>query len=397
MTATPPAPARRLPQLDWEILGLILAWKVGVFVVIFVANALVPFRGSGPAAIGPHNPSVWSAFRVWDSDSYIFLAEKGYGPDEIRNAFAPLYPFAIRALNFISGDSIASGLLISNLASLAGLYLFAVFAGRQFGRDVALRALVLFLAFPTAFYLNLIYTEGLFLLLAMLFFIALYRKAYPWAALAAFLLTLARPQGVMIIVPFALFIFLDALKTQEAAREQWNAAGIMKAIGPRALYVLAPVLAVVLYFAYMESATGDALAAVHAQDRFISERSASNLLKPWIAIEHMLTPDLSVHEFTTSVIDRLFFWGFIASWPVVYRHTDKVLFSFYALMGLEPLLGSYMSYTRYVMLAFPLYVAYAAWSTKVNLSPYAVSAALFPMMALQGLFIALHTSNYWVA
>lgn len=389
--------AARGPKLDWEALFIILASKLAAFLIIVVAYELIPFRGSSSAALNPDNPSFWSSFRLWDSASYIALAEEGYAEGEVRNAFAPLLPFMMRALNFLTGDSIASGLLISNVASAIGLYLFTMFARRYSDREAALRALVLFLAFPTAFYLNLVYTEGLFLLLAMLFFIALYQKAYLWAAVAAFFVTITRPQGIFILAPFGVFLLLDAIRSQKQAGADPSIPKLVRALLPALPYLVAPLLALGLYFLYMEAATGDAFAAIHAQDRFISDRSAVNLLKPWMAVEDMFTADLTAHGFQTSVIDRLFFCGFLASLPVVYRYTDKPLFSFYLLMGLEPLLGSYMSYTRYLMLAFPLYIAYAVWSVKPDLSPYLICGAIFPMVALQALFIALHSLNYWVA
>ncbi|MFI5394445.1 MAG: hypothetical protein ACHQ9S_02830 [Candidatus Binatia bacterium] len=372
----------------------ILLWKAAVFLIIVIAFGLIPFRGSHSANIDPDNPPLSTSFSLWDAKHYIYLAENGYRPGRIDNGFAPLYPLAMSTLNFVTGSSVASGLLISNLASGVGLYLFYVFVKRRFGADSAMRSLLLFLAFPTAFYLNLIYTEGLFLLLAMLFFLALHRRAFAAAAVFSFLLPLARPQGIFVIVPFALFLLLEAM---EEAR--WRRASpkdrLVIRLTPRFLYLLVPLLAVAVWLGWMKAATGDAFAPFHAQGAFISQRSLGSLLKPWLPLTNLFIPNLTLHGFTTSVIDRAFFVAFVASLPVVYRRVDLVLFVFCLLMGMEPFLGSYMSYTRYVMLAFPLYIG---WGVRFRgWGDYAFYAALFPLLMLQALFVSLHSLNYWVA
>jgi hypothetical protein len=373
----------------------ILAWKAAVFLIIVIAFGLVPFRGSPYAIVDhPGNPPLSTTFRFWDAKHYIYLAEKGYGPGRLDNGFAPLYPLAMSALNVVTGSSVVSGLLISNFASAVGLYLFYVFVKRRFDAGSAMRALLLFLAFPTAFYLNLIYTEGLFLLLAMLFFLALYRRAFATAAVFSFLLPLARPQGIFIIAPFAVFLLLEAMEQARARRASpKDRLGIR--LVPRFLYLLAPVLAVAVWLGWMQAATGDAFAPFHAQDLFISQRSLASLLKPWQPLTNLFIPHPTLHGFTTSVIDRIFFVAFVISSPVVYRRTNLVLFVFYLLMGTAPFLGSYMSYTRYVMLAFPLYIGWGVRSR--GWSDYAFYAALFPLLMLQALFISLHSLNYWVA
>lgn len=80
---------------------------------------------------------------------------------------------------------------------------------------------------------------------------------------------------------------------------------------------------------------------------------------------------------------------------MLYRRLDKPLFLFCLLIGLVPLLGTYMSYMRYVMPAFGLYIAYAGWLSTRSLA-LAIGIVL-SMALLQSLFISLQVVNHWVA
>ena len=70
------------------------------------------------------------------------------------------------------------------------------------------------------------------------------------------------------------------------------------------------------------------------------------------------------------------------------------LFAMTLLLGIVPLFGSFLAYTRLVMSAFGLFVAYGALLER---RPAIIYAAVLPMALLQALFILLHTSNHWVA
>jgi hypothetical protein len=93
-------------------------------------------------------------------------------------------------------------------------------------------------------------------------------------------------------------------------------------------------------------------------------------------------------------LDRLFFAVYLASAPLVYRKVDLPLFVYYLSIGLVPLLGSFMSYTRYLLPAFPLYVAYADIFARHQKAMMVVVVA---MVLVQYLFIGLHVRNIWVA
>ena len=401
----------RLRTFDgFEALIAIALWKLGTFATAYVAWALMPFNQALYEAnyrYGDRVPTSFAAsFNTWDSQHYIRLAEQGYEEGQLSNAFGPLYPMLIRLMNLVTSDSIVSGLLIANVASAAALFLLYRLVSKRWDRDVAFATLLLCMAFPTAFFLNLIYTEALFLLLIVALFYGLYERRLWLAAIAGFLLPILRVPGLVALVPLVWRGFerraQGAASTSPEHRTGYLHSvlrTLQSACGLRwrreLLLALAPVAGFGLYLAYMHVEAGNAFVAMDAEKLFISERSIENVLRPDKLLADFFRDSYSVHDFLDSAIDRIFFAVFVLSLPLIYRRVDTPMFLFCAIIGLQPFLGSFMSYTRLVMVAFPLYIAYAV--TFTHWRPRLTYAVAYPMLLLQSVFLALHVNANWVA
>jgi hypothetical protein len=263
---------------------------------------------------------------------------------------------------------------------------------RRWNREVAFATLLLCMAFPTAFFLNLIYTEALFLLLLVVLFYALYERRLWLAAGVAFLLPILRVPGLVAIVPMLWVLGGDALRVS------------FQGLRPRVegfrwssdlLCLLAPVAGLAVYLLWMHLDAGNAFVAMDAEKSFISARSIENVLRPDRLVDDFFLAGYSVHDYLDSAIDRIFFVVFLVSLPVVYLKVDRPMFLLYAVIGLQPLLGSFMSYTRLLMVAFPLYIAWAAVFTRWE--PRLTYAVAYPMLLLQSVFLAIHVNSNWVA
>jgi hypothetical protein len=394
-----------IPARATTILVPVEAWAVAV---IFVAKAFVfatvvatyftqPFNSEwyGNLLVHYHAPEQYGLgtwFTTWDSSHYLLLAEHGYYNGlHLSNAFPPLLPAAIAALTLLTGSSIISGLIIANVTSIATCYLFFAFVRRHLGDANALRALVLFLAFPTAFYLDMIYTESLFILFAVAGFYFLQAGQGARAAVVAFFLPFIRWIGLLFIAPVAVAAGLKFLRSRGVTRLPDGYPASLRSTVACALSVL---LAGALYIAAMAVLTGDPLAHVHAAHLYPSRWSLGNVVRPDLLAGDFFTWPLEVHSPLRSFLDRLFFAVYLASAPLVYRKVDLPLFVYYLSIGLVPLLGSFMSYTRYLLPAFPLYIAYADIFARHQKAMMVVVVA---MVLVQYLFIGLHVRNIWVA
>jgi hypothetical protein len=395
---------------DLPVIALILGWKAFTFVAAYLAWALLPFNNAMRNANlrwGERNDdSFAAALSTWDSQHYIRIAEVGYQPGLLTNAFGPLYPWSIRALNLVTGDSLVSGLLIANLASALALYLVHYLVRTRFNEACAWRSLVLLLAFPTAFYLNLIYTEALFLLLLVTFFVALYERRTLLLAACCFLLPLLRLPGLVAALPLASAVvgrrLLNSRSSSPSRSHVFPSSNSLSPISERGpggevspLLVLAPLAGLLAYLAYMHFELGNAFVAMDTEKMYISHRSLENLLRPSHLVEDLIRSDLVWHNYLRSAMDRVFFVVMIASLPLVWRKTDIPMALFATAIVLQPFLGSFMSYTRLVLVAFPIYIAWASLlEGRDHRLVYAFAA---PMLVLQLVLLSKHVRADWVA
>ncbi len=330
-----------------------------------------------------HTSALANALQPWDTQHYLFLAEKGYRPDQPGNAFYPLLPILLRATAFLfGGNTFIGGLVLANLISLGVIALFFRVARRYTNTDTAFFATLFLLAFPTAFFLNLIYTEGLFLLLALLAFDAVQRKNIWLMVLSAGLLPLARPVGILLSVPLGVML-LATRKT--AARQTWRSGAAM---------LVGFAAGVAGYFLLIRWQTGDPFAGMAAQRFFFSNYSAQNLLHPlkWID-RNFINITFSLHGFNTSALNRIFFIGFLGGLALVWRKLPPELTVYTALIGLIPALsGELDSFPRYMLAAFPVFIALGMTIPRRRLGWW-----LIPSVALQMVFLLAHSLNYWVA
>jgi hypothetical protein len=151
-----------------------------LFLLAYLSLAVLPLNPDASVATPAGGPwrgfpdNLWlDGWTRWDAGWYRHIAAHGYvaepvGPPGQRNlAFYPLYPFVMRLVSLTGLDPLAAGILVSNLAMLVALVLVHRMASARFGADAAFRCVVLLSIFPYAFYFSAVYSESLFVLLAV--------------------------------------------------------------------------------------------------------------------------------------------------------------------------------------------------------------------------------------
>src|SRR5579883_2651375 len=146
----------------WKaVLLLSIFVKVCIFFIAFAAFFLLPFQKTMWQAnfldYDYQKLSVTSAFMTWDSQHYLFLSDYGYRAYQESNRFYPLFPGLIHLASLPFHNSFLGGIIIANIISLFLAILFFSFVKKYFSEEIVWISTVLFLAFPTAFYISLIY------------------------------------------------------------------------------------------------------------------------------------------------------------------------------------------------------------------------------------------------
>lgn len=372
-------------MIDRRVFRWLLLYKFAVFTFVLFAARLLP------GFLIEHNfytnfhwpqasvPDFSTYFQTWDAQHFIALSQVGYQHLPGSVVYPPLWPFLISLGSFFTfGHSLIAGLLLSNLLSLAGLLLFHRLVGEEYGTPKADAALCLLLAFPGSLFFNFAYTESLFFFLVTGFFYALKRSRLGWAATAALFMVLTRLVGVLIILPLAVH-----LGSNRSSVKKWAA-------------LAGPLSGVALYLLVMHLAVGDVLAAFRFYyDRVMSHASLLKVfdLPGFIACFRI---PLQAHGVMDSAIDRLFFFCFIACLPPLWR-MNKVYFFYALVMGWVSAAGqSFMSYTRYLAVIFPLFIVPASALLKEG-RVTAFRLLVIVLACLQAVFIFRHINNIWVA
>jgi hypothetical protein len=193
---------------------------------------------------------------AWDGRWYRMVAGNGYLLIPGRQsdpAFFPLFPIVLRAGHALGLGYSTTGLVLSNVGFLGALLAFYALTRDLFGASMARRASAYLAVFPFGFAFSMIYPESIVLALIALAALAALRRRWGWAAVCAAAAALARPEGLFVALPLAVF-----------AWEQRNA------LSPRARgfalgAVLAPFAAIGSFSLYLGSVLGDPMAWSQAQ------------------------------------------------------------------------------------------------------------------------------------
>lgn len=338
------------------IVGLFLIFLIFNISVAYIATLVVPYKGFFPyKEILPdfYLPQFISSFANFDGVHYILIAQSGY--KQYEQALFPLYPTIIKFLSpFFGGNTLVAGLVISNTCLLIALYVYMKCFSELYHQKNFLTLVFFLLIFPTAFFFNAVYTESVFLLLAIGTIYAVYKKSYMLATLLGFLATLARLNGIFLFFPI-----IGVLLFQKQSLKKIQSLAV----------IAAPIIGLLSYSIYLYMTTGDPLMYVHAQKVFDANRSTHIILLPQVLYRYIkiLATSQWGPQYIVSTVELVIFlfvfiifcfegfslWkkkGQVESYPRV----GILLFSFCNLI-LPTLTGTLSSIPRYALMCFSIY------------------------------------------
>lgn len=330
----------------------------------------------------------------WDGAWYRSIVEGGYATEpptaQTNLTFFPLLPLLTSVVAFITHLPVVwCGMLVSTLAFGAALVVLHKLVSAHFGQGTA-RWTVLLVAFnPFSFYFGMLYTEALFLLLAVSAFWFIYRKQWWQAAICAGLATATRSVGVALSVAVMLAWLLEV-----GAARPWRPNRLLSLV-PQAIGLgLVSIAGLLIFSTYLYFHTGDALAPQHAQAFWPGRGGLPNVLRElsylWaherINMEYVLT---LVWYLSAAV-------AFGGLWLLI--RARQVVMTVYAAIALSlPILfGTAASMNRYSQVVVPIFIAYAGvlqtqpkWlkMTVLALCICGLAAAIFLIIDPRSIFV----------
>jgi hypothetical protein len=153
---------------------LVAAWVLALLAWGTAARRALPIehRTRWDAALEQRAP----VYAKFDSGWYRKIIESGYGPPPphgkpSEHAFFPLYPMTAKVLHEALGlDGFIAGLVVAYACLFLAVPLFFREAAVRLGETEAWHAVFFLLLSPVAFFLQAVYAESMFLLLALLAF-----------------------------------------------------------------------------------------------------------------------------------------------------------------------------------------------------------------------------------
>lgn len=359
--------------------------------VAFIAQRFVPYLGFFPykELLVEYNLPTWvSSFANFDGIHYLLIAKQNYSQWE--QAFFPLFPLLIHFVFFIIPNYLVAALFISNSALIVGLVFFKKLLN-GWGVKAALPLFYL-LAFPTAFFFGVVYTESLFFMLFVLSLYFLHKKNYYLAGLFAAFSSATRLIGVFLVIPF-FFHFLDLKKRRFSFG--W--------------VILSPLIGLFVYMSYLFFTTGDPLFFFNSQPLFGANRSTHLITLPQVYFRYFKILFFAAHDFQwyLSLFEMsLFTLVFIVLIWELYRsikhlqmaptnlrgvqRLGMVLFSLINII-LPTLTGTFSSIPRYALFSLSFFIVLG------EVKSFALRALIFVFFIVsQIILLSLFVQGYFI-
>jgi hypothetical protein len=313
---------------------------------------------------------VWAR---WDSAFFLRIAEHGY--DSASAAFYPLYPAIVAALGrAFFGHYVVAGIVVSLAAALGAFLLLQRVAEERLGVDGARRAVLYLAVFPTALFLQAVYSESLYLLLVLAAFVLAERGRFGPAGIVTGLALLTRVTGLALLPALVLLA--------------WRSRGRVRAFAGLALAV--PVAAV--YPLVLWQQIGDPWAFVHAQERWHRHLSPAGPLGGiWDALTNWVPPGADRQHAIAVNVEALVALAVLVGLAVFAWRRFGAAYGLFAAVSLAIPLSlpsdrwPLLSMPRFGLVVFPVFLALAALGgrPRVHTAIVAVSSVFLGIAVAQ--------------
>lgn len=360
---------QRVPKDFWYLLGIFAISRIFLTVIGSLVRTQWFSFTKDWALPGPLSSHVWlNVWGLWDTGWYYRIATEWYSATQpLGFAFFPLYPGIIRVIGEVFGHHFPVGLIVSNLALLLSCWLLFKLAG---DRKQGWWAITALLSFPAAFVLSGMFTESLYLAIALGAFFSAITGRWWLAGVLGMALSFSRPVGFLIFLPIAL---------EYLRQRNWS----WKKLDRQALWLLVVPIGLPVWAWYNHLITGDWLNFVHVQAAW--RRGATD------PISALLTGLRADNFYDQALAGSVLLVAVVLF--LLRKHLTAPEATWAWISLLVPLFSGIYSMPRYILVMFPLYLGFA----RAPLSSLTRWAIIVIMLGLQlGLFVYWPKPNSWV-
>lgn len=260
----------------------------------------------------------------WDGPIYIRIALHGYNKLSLTNFF-PFYPLLISLVHLIVNSPLYSALTVAWLSFVGVIYYYIKIVKLFFktnDNSEALKAVLLFILFPSAVFFLGTLTESLFAFIALAAIYYAMKNNYLLSGALGMLATATRPNGLFVVLLCGLILLENK-----------------KAITKVLTTLVIGSLGIISYMIYLYIKYSNPLSFIETQKKH-----------GWL--KHLFITQAS--NFTP--LNLIFMVPVIIA--IIYWWNRKRSFSFYSILFiLIPLIGGqFGGFVRYTLMAFPVFL-----------------------------------------
>ena len=381
--------------MKWRLVAIVSIRTICLLTVAFLSARLIPYAGNFPyrdLLISYNLSQVLYSWANFDGAHYINIARDGY--HQFDQAFFPLYPLMIRALGgLLHKAHLSAGLLVSYSGFFIGIYYFLKLFSFKYDKKTSEWIVIFLVTFPTAFFFTAVYTEGIFLMFICLSLYFFYQKKHDRAGIFAFLASLTRLQGFLLIIPFVMYFYEKKKNFIKNITYMWFKHPII---------LISPFAGLGVYMIFLQAKFGNPLYFFTSQPAFGANRSTSLILLPQVYYRYLrifFTADFT-YQYCVAMVEFIFFnfvlitslLFFINTWRR--KDTFGIGISIFSLAHilLPPLTGTFSSIPRYALFAWAMFILLAQIKhvgiKYIVIVLFSILQIIFASLFIQGYFIS---------
>ncbi|MBR0026055.1 MAG: hypothetical protein IJP37_02745 [Clostridia bacterium] len=226
VTYSDPEPTLGARSLRWaarhpwlRILILVILSRIAIYIAAYLFDLL--FHGY-EGGLFDRLAAIWLR---GDAPHYQGIAKNWYvteGDPRFHIVFFPLYPLLIKLFSFLTGETFAASLLVSNLCFFGACLFLYELVLPDHGKKAALRAVKFLCILPAAHFFNAPMSESAFLLCSLACMYFLRKKKPLFAGIFGLLAAFTRSLGIMLLVPAVVEWVAELCEARRSEKEQFT-------------------------------------------------------------------------------------------------------------------------------------------------------------------------------
>jgi Gpi18-like mannosyltransferase len=248
-------------RLFLKITLLVIITRIVLFLIGYMA--IVLFREESRSFLGTMG---WM-WNKWDAPHLLNIAEHGYvaqGEMRFFIVFFPLYPLMVRLITLFTRNYVWAGFFLSHLSLILSSYFLFKLAELDWDKKTAWRGVKYLLVFPQSFFLNIVYTDSLFLATSILCFYCLRKRSWLWAGFFGCLAAFTRNFGILLLIPALMEYVKERQVIQKLNKKEFNIL-IKEFFSEKGYGILLIFLGLIMYLVINKVVAGDWFAFLEYQ------------------------------------------------------------------------------------------------------------------------------------